>query len=1106
MRKIIRDNKGFSLVELLIALTIGAILVAGIGSIMIVSSRSFSSTSAEAGLQSSAQIVMDHIQDVVVDANKKIVYSYTTAATPTDADWVTIIKDSDITVPDADVTQKKLSVYTYNLNQISSPDAYNEEEDMHYDIVWEHDLSDDEKSTIRFDQQELIYNGSDIVDSGSVESEKLADNVSSFKCDLTDMEKKRIIYVEMDFSKSKGRYQYHVANNVSLRNKVALSTDSITVSSDVTLDTLNLTAEPGMDLPLTIRRIITRGNASNIVNYELDGGDGGRTSAATDLANPTTLHIDEKERAETIKMNAVDSMGGRHPFEVYINRVKWTNNNATDLGETGDDVEGIQITGKPEHDEINAGSSGSITVQLNSNPGAPGIDRTRPEMVSANIISITPAAAATIRLEPSGPLHWTITVPGSVHKDTKIKIRFTALHSLADGGIATRTIPYPGSNGVYKDLELTVTEAGVMVHKSPFLRGIIGPILYPEYLKQFYNEAGLSEWEEYEALPNKQRNYLAIKTYATRPAIDGDYKNKYYPDDLTDWNTVNPGALEEKYDTRAEYESHGWQILPPVDDSGNTGNFNGFEFKDYDPNKDMRVVFAIIVKYDGGWWSSTPAETLMYGFRERISDEKETPKYNEKYDLGPFYKLDAKNDNVDSNLLIQKLSGQNKKWIVWQEQVCFADISSGGNDGGLSKSVCIAEGGFDDAMILKTESGRGKAHGSEQYANGMLVYMGFELPLSEARNKIVFDKSNVIGKIFNPDKVYLYDNFTGSEKEYNIWPRFSYNNRTFDRRSGYLGFKLRHGNITLQSTKESNDKREGFVPYPEYTTDNGVTIEAHPDFFGVNLDDVYKSVGVHTIRQYKNPNSYSGDPVNKDYACYMKIVDGVYYLRIPNQADYKFDTSKERWVFVKSNNFKGNLISGLNGNSKDVYLPGAGDEEFFTGFKDISKQANSSKKWADKMAIYQTSNGLVQYSKYQIAYYRQDGKYCVDIYTLGEENSGVYKKYSYNEQTEQWDSKGDLFTVNITTPRGDKFYIPTKNDLEWYGYPANSDFEVAKNFARYRYVQNHWEKYGNGANDFPTQRYKYNAQTNDLRIRFHYNGGPDVDYQYNFTKDTWVKK
>ncbi len=110
MKKYRVNNKGFSLVELLIALVIGSILVAGIGSIMIVSSRSFASTSAEAAMQSSAQIVMDHIQDVVVDANQKVYYSYTTSATrPTDeSGWTSAVRDSAIPDPESAITFKRL--------------------------------------------------------------------------------------------------------------------------------------------------------------------------------------------------------------------------------------------------------------------------------------------------------------------------------------------------------------------------------------------------------------------------------------------------------------------------------------------------------------------------------------------------------------------------------------------------------------------------------------------------------------------------------------------------------------------------------------------------------------------------------------------------------------------------------------------------------------------------------------------------------------------------------------------------------------------------------------------------------------------------------------
>lgn len=1101
MRKIIKDNRGLSLVELLIALVIGSILVAGIGSIMIVSSRSFSSTSAEAAMQSSAQIVMDHIQDVVVDANQKVIYSYTTAAAPGPGDWTDVVKDSDITDPESSITYKKLSVYTFNLNQVSSPDVFNEQENKHYDIVWEHDTSDDEKSVINFEQQDLNYNPTtkEIEDAGGFVSEKLADNVKSFRCDLSDMEKKRIIYVEMDFSKANGRYVYHAANNISLRNKVALSTDSIAVSPSVNLITLALTAEPGMDLPLTYKSITTSGNASNHVTYELNGGDGGRTAAGTDITGPSTLHVDEKERAAVIVVDAVDSMGGRHPFDVYINRVKWTSNNAALLGES-DDVEGIELVDSPVDDEVDAGTTVPITVKLNSNPGAPGIDRTKPEKVTGEIKKVVTktgadvTASSNVKLEPAGNLGWMLDVPHSVQKDTKITIRFTADHSLADGGIATRTVPYPGSDGVFKEIELTVTEAGVSVSKSPFLRGMKGRIIYVEYLEQFFNEAGKSEWEEYKRIPSGQidNHYLVWKQYAHRAAVDGS-KNHNYPNDSADWIIDIAGATEEKYETANEYQSHGWNVI----NGGKEGNFHGSEFRTMSPDVDTGIVFAVVVQYKQNnavrWFSTTPAQTMMYGFREMIAREADYAKYEKQYDVGSFYKLDKtiNNETLRDRLFV------NKRWFVWQKEACFDNLSYGGNDGGLSISTYMSDTAFEGGQSLGSRNNVEDKYGEEAYTGNHSVYMARLLPMTEIKNRI---NNN------------FFNNFSGEEKEYYIWPKFNYNGTTFDRTSGYIDFKVKQGNITLKNNDSSSNEMEGFVPYPAYTTDSGFAIEQHPEFYGAGygLDDVFTSVGQRDIRHYNNRN-YTGNIVTNNYSCSMKYTDGKYYLRITGLADYRFDPSTERWEFVRTNKAEANLISGLNGlNKKDVFLPGVGDEEFFTGFKDIEDQQNTEKRWANRMAVYSTVNGLVQYDSYKIAYYRQDGKYCVDIYTLGN-NGNVYRKYSYNENSEQWEDKGAIFNQNMSyyrlTDGGQNYYyVPTRDDkLEWFNFGnTNGEWRQSSAIKRYKYVNGSWTEYS--FNKSPTIWYVYNQATGDLRINFAYTRNDGIQFKYDFNRDTWVRQ
>ncbi len=1098
MRKFQKDNKGFSLVELLIALVIGSILVAGIGSIMVVSSRSFASTSAEAGMQSSAQIVMDHIQDVVVDANQKVIYSYTTSSTPGETDWTDVVKDSDMADPEAAITFKRLSVYTYNLNQISSPDAYNSQENKHYDIIWEHDMSDPEKSSIRFDQQLLSYNPStkEIVDTGgTLESEKLADNVTSFKCDLSDMEKKRIIYVEMNFSKDKGRHEYHVANNISLRNKVALSTDSISVSNNVTLETLSLTAEPGMDLPLSIKSIITQGNASNAVTYEFDGADGGKTAAGT-VINGSKLTIDRQEQAPQLSLNAVDSMGGKHPFVVYINRVIWTD----EVGGAESGLEGIEFVDAPAGDTVDAGSNVPISVKLNSYPGAPGTDRTKPEKVTGEIVELkgpssSPVVAPdSVKLEPAGDLGWLLIVKNSVKKDTKIKLRFTADHSLANGGIAVRTVAYPGDQGVYKELELTVTEAGVGVSKSPFLRGMMGKVIYPDYLEEFFNEAGKSEWEEYKRIPNGQidNHYLAWKPYASRPAVDGS-KNHNYRSENEGWTVFDAGATTEKYDDINGYTAAGWHVV----NGGKHGNFQGSEFVSLNPDVDTGIVFAIVVQYkekkEGRdairWWSTTPAQTMIYGFREQISIYGETPKYERQFDLGSIYKLDTENNRIS----MRRRMLDSKTYLVWQKEACFDNLSFGGNDGGLDISTYLSDTAFEGGNRIGHKNAVEEHYGLEPYSGSHNVYMARVLPMSEIQNRM--DNN-------------FFNKFKEKEKEYYIWPRFTYNGTAFDRTSGYLAFKMKQGNIELKNNKNATG-REGFVPYPGYTNENGIAIEAHPDFYAADytLDSTYTSVGQKTVRRYNNSGNYSGNIGTETYSCSMRLVDGVYYLRIGGLADYRFDPDSERWEFVKPDTAEANLASGAyHSNKKDVYLPGPDDEEFFTGFKNIADQQKSDKRFADRMAIYKAYNGKSQIEDYKIAYYRENGKYCVDIYTLGDKN--VYKKYTYNEPSKQWESKGNIFDYNVVIRRVqwghtyyEYYYIPTKNDIEWYNYQSTRDWISAAGFMRYRLVDNSWERFPNGSSNTPTQWYRY--KDGKLEIRFAYGNNTNVDYEYNFDTNKW---
>ena len=70
MERKIRDNRGLSLIELIVSLAIASIVVLAIGTLMSVGTRSYYSTSAETELQKESQIALNQINDLLIKAQE----------------------------------------------------------------------------------------------------------------------------------------------------------------------------------------------------------------------------------------------------------------------------------------------------------------------------------------------------------------------------------------------------------------------------------------------------------------------------------------------------------------------------------------------------------------------------------------------------------------------------------------------------------------------------------------------------------------------------------------------------------------------------------------------------------------------------------------------------------------------------------------------------------------------------------------------------------------------------------------------------------------------------------------------------------------------------
>lgn len=187
-----KNQKGFTLIELIIVIAILSIVSISIVGFMIAGTKSYAASSSEVNLQKEAQIVMNQLEDLIIDTSKAVTYSY--QADESDSEHL-VVKDSEIPT---DAYAKHLCMYNGSVA---------------YEVTWKRD-----------DSNQLTYAEYTVVNGVKTNSPSqflLADYVTTFAADLTDLEDNRVVQLNVDFEKA--QRTYHASNNVTIRNKVVVN-------------------------------------------------------------------------------------------------------------------------------------------------------------------------------------------------------------------------------------------------------------------------------------------------------------------------------------------------------------------------------------------------------------------------------------------------------------------------------------------------------------------------------------------------------------------------------------------------------------------------------------------------------------------------------------------------------------------------------------------------------------------------------------------------------------------------------------------------------------------------------------------------------------------
>lgn len=312
MKNIRKDNQGFTLIELLVSIAIAAIVAVAIAAFMIVGSRTYASTSSEVNLQYEAQLAFNQLQDLIIDTSRGVNYSYIAAGDGIDGTETEVLRDSEIP---SDAAFKK--IYMYN-------DA------VVYIVIW-----DREHSWLYYEEYAMnAMNADRSIGAEIVKEARMADYITAFGVDLSRLEEKRIVRVNMGFVKNTKTYDS--THNITIRNKVAVNgdpasytpvtpsgiADSIVVNSPVYL-------EPGdvYTFPAPVVNSKTTVPASQEVRWYIDDTAGGAANPHHEDTridvNAGRLQISPYETSESFKVTvrARDGSGVSNTITVNLVRV-----------------------------------------------------------------------------------------------------------------------------------------------------------------------------------------------------------------------------------------------------------------------------------------------------------------------------------------------------------------------------------------------------------------------------------------------------------------------------------------------------------------------------------------------------------------------------------------------------------------------------------------------------------------------------------------------------------------------------------------------------------------------------------------------------------------
>lgn len=288
-----KNQKGFTLVELIIAVAILAIVTAAVCGFIVVGSRSYASSNTDIMLQQDAQLALNQMSDVIIDTTDSISYGLRTSGA---SDMQLVLKDSEFA---GEATEKCLIVVNRH-----EDDSNND--NPSYWFYWSK-----EKETIYFNEVTAYSSSMSPTDienafkNAGDDKAILAQHVTDFSIDISQFEANRVVMISMTFEN--GNRTYSTSNNVTVRNRIALN--EITVgplkrAEDFEIDIVpNVTVEPGEYINLGDKVTVESSSGDKALQWECVEINGTTISKSTGQLN---IGIGETRETFNVKVSRLN--------------------------------------------------------------------------------------------------------------------------------------------------------------------------------------------------------------------------------------------------------------------------------------------------------------------------------------------------------------------------------------------------------------------------------------------------------------------------------------------------------------------------------------------------------------------------------------------------------------------------------------------------------------------------------------------------------------------------------------------------------------------------------------------------------------------------------